>query len=75
MAQYAVVVDKRGSCYRAYVPDMPGVTATGSSLAAAEQALRDRLMALNADPVGMAATEVGLDAARSGDYVRVMPTL
>ena len=28
MAAYAIVIEQRGSCFRAYVPDVPGCTAT-----------------------------------------------
>ncbi|MDO4904141.1 MAG: type II toxin-antitoxin system HicB family antitoxin [Lautropia sp.] len=38
---YAVVIEQRGSWFRAYVPDLPGCTATGNSLAEAEAAVRE----------------------------------
>ena len=46
MAAYAIVIEQRGSCFRAYVPDVPGFTATGNSLAEAEMAVRDALRLL-----------------------------
>ncbi|MEO8332115.1 MAG: type II toxin-antitoxin system HicB family antitoxin [Gallionella sp.] len=35
--RYAVVVEKAGNNYSAYVPDLPGCIATGSSIKEAEQ--------------------------------------
>ena len=29
--KYAIVIEQRGNRYRAYVPDLPGCTATGTS--------------------------------------------
>ena len=46
MAAYAIVIEQRGSCFRAYVPDVPGCTATGNSLAEAEAAVRDAMRLL-----------------------------
>ncbi|MDO5104011.1 MAG: type II toxin-antitoxin system HicB family antitoxin [Lautropia sp.] len=40
---YAVVIEQRGSCFRAYVPDLPGCTATANSLSEAEAAVREAL--------------------------------
>ena len=53
MAAYAIVIEQRGSCFRAYVPDVPGCTATGNSLAEAEMAVRDALRLL--PPTGVVA--------------------
>ena len=50
MAAYAIVIEQRGSCFRAYVPDVPGCTATGNSLAEAEAAVRDAMRLLPAEP-------------------------
>ncbi len=40
---YAVVIEQRGSWFRAYVPDLPGCAATGNSLAEAEAAVREMM--------------------------------
>ncbi len=41
--RYAVVIEKAGDNYSAYVPDIPGCVATGDTLAAAEQEIRDAI--------------------------------
>jgi predicted RNase H-like HicB family nuclease len=41
--RYAVVIENAGGNYSAYVPDLPGCIATGESLAAIEQALREAI--------------------------------
>lgn len=38
--RYAVVIEKAGANYSAYVPDLPGCVATGSSVEEVEQAIR-----------------------------------
>jgi predicted RNase H-like HicB family nuclease len=38
--RYAVVIERAGDNYAAYVPDLPGCVATGASLAEAEQEIR-----------------------------------
>lgn len=38
--RYAIVVEKAGNNYSAYVPDFPGCVATGSSIQEAEQEIR-----------------------------------
>ena len=38
--RYAVVIERAGQNYSAYVPDLPGCVATGPSIAAVEQELR-----------------------------------
>lgn len=38
--RYAIVLEQRGTRFRAYVPDLPGCTASGSSLEEAETAIR-----------------------------------
>lgn len=40
MTRYAIVVEKAGSNFAAYVPDLPGCVATGATLEEAEQRLR-----------------------------------
>jgi predicted RNase H-like HicB family nuclease len=38
--RYAVVIEKTDSNYSAYVPDLPGCIATGSTVAAVEEEIR-----------------------------------
>jgi predicted RNase H-like HicB family nuclease len=38
--RYAIVIEKAGSNYSAYVPDLPGCVATGASVEEAERSLR-----------------------------------
>ena len=39
--RYAIVIENAGGNYSAYVPDLPGCIATGETLAATEQAIRE----------------------------------
>ena len=41
--RYAVVIEQAENNYSAYVPDLPGCAATGSSLAETEQAIREAI--------------------------------
>ena len=41
--RYAIVIEKAGSNYSAYVPDLPGCIATGSTPAEAEQQIREAI--------------------------------
>lgn len=41
--RYAVVIETAGANYSAYVPDLPGCVATGSSLAETEAAIREAI--------------------------------
>jgi len=43
MRRYAVVVEKAGSNYAAYVPDLPGCVATGETVEATERLLREAI--------------------------------
>jgi predicted RNase H-like HicB family nuclease len=51
--RYAVVIEKAASNYSAYVPDLPGCIATGKTVAAVEdeirQAIRFHIEGLQAD--------------------------
>ncbi|KQP11497.1 MAG: type II toxin-antitoxin system HicB family antitoxin [Methylobacterium sp.] len=38
--RYAVVIEKAGGNFSAYVPDLPGCIATGATVAAVEQEIR-----------------------------------
>ncbi len=40
MKKYAIVVERAGSNYAAYVPDLPGCVATGETVEATERLLR-----------------------------------
>jgi predicted RNase H-like HicB family nuclease len=39
--RYAIVIEKAGSNYSAYVPDLPGCIATGVTVADAEKLIRE----------------------------------
>jgi predicted RNase H-like HicB family nuclease len=41
--RYAVVIEKAEGNYSAYVPDLPGCVATGSTIPETEQALREAI--------------------------------
>jgi predicted RNase H-like HicB family nuclease len=41
--RYAVVIEKAQSNYSAYVPDLPGCVATGSTLEEVEQEIREAI--------------------------------
>ena len=71
MTTYAIVIEQRGSCFRAYVPDLPGCTATGNSLAEAETAVREVMRSL--PPAGAALAAQANQTLRSGGYALVSP--
>lgn len=41
--RYAIVIEDAGSNFSAYVPDLPGCVATGSSLEKTETAIREAI--------------------------------
>lgn len=41
--RYAVVIEKSGANYSAYVPDLPGCIATGSTVADTETSIREAI--------------------------------
>jgi predicted RNase H-like HicB family nuclease len=41
--RYAIVIEKAGGNYSAYVPDLPGCIATGDTVAAVEREIRDAI--------------------------------
>ncbi len=43
MMRYAIVIEKAEGNYSAYVPDLPGCVAAGSSIKAVEQEIRDAI--------------------------------
>jgi predicted RNase H-like HicB family nuclease len=42
--RYAVVIEDTGANFSAYVPDLPGCVATGSTVAETEQAIREAIV-------------------------------
>jgi len=43
MKRYAIVVERAGQNYAAYVPDLPGCIATGETITETEQLLREAI--------------------------------
>ena len=41
--RYAVVIEKAGTNYSAYVPDLPGCIATGPTVASVEESIREAI--------------------------------
>ena len=41
--RYAIVIDKAGRNFSAYVPDLPGCVATGATIAEIEVAIREAI--------------------------------
>ena len=41
--RYAIVVEKAGNNYSAYVPDLPGCVATGSTIEETEREIREAI--------------------------------
>jgi predicted RNase H-like HicB family nuclease len=41
--RYAIVIENAGNNFSAYVPDLPGCIATGETIAATEQAIREAI--------------------------------
>ena len=41
--RYAIVIEKAEANYSAYVPDLPGCIATGDTVAATEQSIREAI--------------------------------
>ncbi len=41
--RYAIVIEKAGSNFSAYVPDLPGCVATGSSVEETEKSIREAI--------------------------------
>ena len=67
--RYAVVIENAGNNYSAYVPDLPGCVATGSTIEATEKAIRD---AIEFHPEGLRADNLPIPPPSSRvDYVEV----
>jgi predicted RNase H-like HicB family nuclease len=65
--RYAVVIEKAKGNYSAYVPDLPGCVATGSTVEAVENEIRD---AIRFHIEGLAADGLDVPAPTSiADYV------
>jgi predicted RNase H-like HicB family nuclease len=43
LVRYAIVIENAGGNFSAYVPDLPGCVATGSSVEATEKAIREAI--------------------------------
>ncbi len=43
MSRYAIVIERAGANYSAFVPDLPGCVATGATRAEAERSIRDAI--------------------------------
>jgi len=67
--RYAIVIEKAASNYSAYVPDLPGCVATGSTLEEAGQQIRE---AIEFHVEGLRADNLPVPKASSRvDYVEV----
>jgi len=67
--RYAIVIEAADSNYSAYVPDLPGCVATGPTIAATEQAIRE---AIEFHLEGLRADNLPIPPASSRvDYVEV----
>jgi predicted RNase H-like HicB family nuclease len=42
--KYAVVIEKAGNNFSAYVPDLPGCVATGATVSEVEQSIREAII-------------------------------
>ena len=67
--RYAIVIEAAGSNFSAYVPDLPGCVATGSTLEEAESQIRE---AIQFHLEGLRADNLPIPPASSRvDYVEV----
>ena len=67
--RYAVVSEKAGANYSAYVPDLPGCIATGSTVAEAETSIREAIE-LHLSGMRQDGTSIPLPSSRV-EYVEV----
>ena len=68
--RYAIVIEDAGGNYSAYVPDLPGCVATGSTVEETEGAIRE---AVEFHLKGLRADNLPVPAASSRvDYVEVV---
>jgi len=67
--RYAIVIEAAGANYSAYVPDLPGCVATGSTVEETEQSIRE---AIEFHLEGLRADNLPIPPASSRvDYVEV----
>ena len=67
--RYAIVIESAGDNYSAYVPDIPGCVATGSTIEETESEIRD---AIRFHLEGLRADDLPIPPASSRvDYVEV----
>ena len=67
--RYAIVIENAGQNYSAYVPDLPGCVATGSTVEETERAIRE---AIETHLDGLRAENLPVPVASSRvDYVEV----
>ena len=67
--RYAIVIEKAGANYSAYVPDLPGCVATGNTVPETEQSIRE---AIELHLTGMREDETPIPPPSSHvDYVDV----
>jgi predicted RNase H-like HicB family nuclease len=67
--RYAIVIENAGGNFAAYVPDLPGCIATGETLAATEQAIREAIE-IHLDGLREDGTPIPLPSSRV-EYVEV----
>ncbi len=77
--RYAVVIEKAGNNYGAYVPDLPGCVATGNTIAETEAEIRGAI-AFHIDgliedglPVPPAAAQASYVEIATNEALRAMP--
>lgn len=67
--RYAIVIEAAGTTFSAYVPDLPGCVATGTTVEATEQAIRQAI-AFHLDGLREDGTPIPPPLSRV-DYVEV----
>ncbi len=69
MRRYAIVIERAGTNYAAYVPDLPGCVATGETVEETERLLRE---AIQVHVAGMRADGLEVpDPSSAVDYLEV----
>lgn len=67
--RYAIVIEKADGNYSAYVPDLPGCVATGTTVEATESAIREAL-AFHLDGMREDGIEIPVPSSRV-EYIEV----
>lgn len=67
--KYAIVIEDAGANFSAYVPDLPGCVATGESVEAVEQSIREAI-AFHLDAIKQDNLPIPVPSSRV-DYVEV----